>query len=88
MDKKQEKLRQEAANARLVHLNEQLVFPLLQRNVMQTMEQMCHELKAKGTVDPCKVAYIAACRDLMTELEQIAQRGDRAVVRLDDYRQD
>lgn len=76
----------EAADARLVHLNESVVFPLLQRNADNMLIAMCHQLKATGMADVGKLAYISACRDLMQELEAIANKGDRAVGRLENYR--
>ncbi len=82
LDKNHEKMRQQAADARLVHLNEQIVFPLLQRNVDDAIAAICHELKATGQVSLSKVAYIAACRDLVIELEGIARTGDRAAGKL------
>lgn len=86
MEKREEQMLQQAADARLVHLNEHVVFPLLQRNAEAMLVAMCHELKLKGVADVGKLAYIAACRDLSQELQQIATKGDRAVVRLDEYR--
>lgn len=79
MDKKQERLLSQAANAKLVHLNEQLIFPLLDRNCEQAIASLCDTFKSKGLTDPSKIAYIAACRDLKIELEAIARQGDRAV---------
>lgn len=76
---KEQRLHAQAANAKLVHLNEQLVFPLLQRNIDQAIISMCQELKARGVADISKVAYIAACVDLREELIAIARQGDRAV---------
>lgn len=83
MDKTHEKLLSQAANARLVHMNEQLVFPLLNRNINAAVAELCHELKTTGAVSLAKVAYIAACRDLSQELEAVARTGDRAVLKLD-----
>ena len=83
MDKRDEKLLEQAHNARLVHMNEQLVFPLLRRNIDSAVNQLCNEMKAKGTVSLSIVAYIAACKDLASELEAIARLGDRAVVKLE-----
>lgn len=83
MDKRDERLLEQAHNARLVHLNEQLVFPLLKRNIDSAVNQLCNELKAKGTVSLSTVAYISACKDLAGELEQIARLGDRAVIKLE-----
>lgn len=86
MDEKEAKLRQQVANSRLVHLNEQIIFPLLQKNSEAAIAALCAEFKAKGTVDLAKVAYLTACRDLALELEAIARRGDHAVTLLDEYR--
>lgn len=86
MEQKEEKMLQQAANSRLVHLNEQLIFPLLSRNADQMLVGMIHEMKTTGRADVAKLAYIAACKDLASELERVAQTGDRAVVRLDEYR--
>ena len=83
MDKAEERLLSQAANARLVHLNEQLIYPLLDRNMSVMLEHVCNEVKQKGTVDIAKIAYIAACKDLARELEAVARNGDRAVVNLD-----
>ena len=82
MDKSQEKLIAQAANARLVHMNEQLVFPILSRNVNQYIDKLCHDLKVQGTIEIADVAYIAACKDLMLELASIARDGDRAFTKL------
>ncbi len=73
---------QKAANARLVHLNEQLVFPLLQRNCESVLGQMCSEFKSSGAVSVSKLAYISACRDLIQELSSIARNGDTAAASL------
>lgn len=86
MDRKEEQMLQQAANARLVHLNEQLVFPLLERNADAMLTQVCQELKLGGMPSIAKLAYIAACRDLTQELKAIAMKGDRAVIRLDEHR--
>lgn len=83
MDKQHEKLMGQAANARLVHLNEQLVFPLLQSRIEQTLAAACFELSSTGIASVGKLAYIAACRDLIQELGAIARNGDRAVSKLD-----
>lgn len=79
---KTEKLMSEAANAKLVHLNQQIVFPLLQEKIEQQLAQMCEKFKTDGTVNPGSVAYISACRDILIELDSIARRGDRAGARL------
>lgn len=77
-----EKLLAQAANAKLVHLNEQIIFPLLTVRIDQVLASICHELKHEGKVDSLKVAQIAAMKDLMQELETVARRGDLAAGKL------
>lgn len=72
----------QAANARLVHLNEQLIFPLLDRKIAERMAAMCEQVKKDGTASVGDVAYIAALRDLHTELIAITRQGDRASEKL------
>jgi hypothetical protein len=76
MDK--EKLLSQAADARLVHMNEHLIFPLLNKRIDMAVTELCTQLKTDGQVKLSTVAYMAACRDLATELEAIARTGDRA----------
>jgi hypothetical protein len=78
MGKQEEKLVSQAANARLVHMNDQVVFPLLQRNKEQALAQLCQEFKQTGQANVAHIAYISACTDLMAELEAVARTGDRA----------
>ena len=87
MDERDDRLRQQAANARLIHLNEQIIFPYLARAIDNTLAQLCSKYKADSKVDEAKVAYICACRDLLTDLEAAARHGDRAFARLQDNRQ-
>lgn len=77
-----EKLMRAAANAKLVHLNEQLLYPMLQTKVEERLASLCNELKASGTVKLADVAYIAACRDLLADLEAKARYGDKAAQKL------
>lgn len=77
-----DKLLQKAADAKLVHLNSNTIFPLLTRRIDETVAGMCHLLKKDGTVRTADVAYISACRDLMQELEAIARNGDKAAIRV------
>lgn len=79
---KHERMLSQAANARLVHLNEQLIFPLLTKRVDSAITELCHELKTTGQVKLTTVAYIAACRDLVLELEAVAREGNRAFSKL------
>lgn len=86
MDHK-EKLYQSAADARLIHLNEQLIFPLLQTKLDERLASLCEALKFEGTVKMADVAYIAAVRDIMLELKAKAGQGDRATDKLNMYPQ-
>lgn len=81
-NKDKERLYQAAADARLVHLNEQLIFPMLQANVEARLASLCEAFKAEGTVKLADVAYIAAVRDIQLELEAKARHGDRASEKL------
>ena len=78
----EEKLLQSAANARLIHLNEQLLFPLLQGKIDERIASLCEALKAQGEVKLSDVAYIAACRDLLQELNSKARHGEHAAKKL------
>ena len=80
-----DKLLQQAADAKLVHLNENTIFPLLQSRIDQQIADMCNRMKKDGSVTVADVAYISACRDLMVELSSIAKNGDRAAVKLNLY---
>ena len=78
----QQNLLNKAADARLIHMNEQLLFPILEGKVEQYLSQLCETFKDTGEVKVSAVAYIAACRDLMQELEAKARHGDRAAEKL------
>lgn len=82
MDKQQENLLRRANDARLVHMNEQLVYPILDLKVEEALAQLCLDFKMNGSVSISKVAYMAACRDLKIELEAVARTGDHAAVKL------
>ena len=77
-----DKLRNQAANARLVHLNEQVVGPLLESKVKQSLDSVCHAFKFEGKIDQFKIAYIVALKDLQAELESVARNGDKAALKL------
>lgn len=85
MTKEQEALLNKAANARLIHLNEQLIFPLLQTKVEERLASLCDALKSKGEVKLADVAYIAAIRDIREELMAKARQGDQASAKLNLY---
>lgn len=78
----QEKLLNKAADARLIHMNEQVLFPLLHGKVEARLASLCEQFKSDGQVRLGDIAYIAACRDILMELEAKARHGDRASAKL------
>lgn len=82
MDKTQERLLNSAANAKLVHLNDSVIFPKLNQRAEMELASMCEEFKRLGTVKVSSIAYITAIRDLMQELNGIARHGDKAAATL------
>jgi hypothetical protein len=82
MTRDDEKLLTQAADAKLVRMNEQVLFPLLVRRIEQSTADLCESFKHDGTVKVQAVAYIAALRDIMTELTQVARHGERAAEKL------
>jgi hypothetical protein len=81
-EKETERLLNQAANAKLIHLNEQLIFPMLQARVDERLAHLCEAFKTDGTVRLADVAYIAAVRDILMELDTKARHGDRAQAKL------
>jgi len=77
-----EKLLSQAADAKLVRMNEQVLFPLLNRRIDQCLASLCESFKHDGSVKAYEVAYIAAVRDIMVELGQVARHGERAAEKL------
>ena len=80
--KQHEHLLGSANNARLIHLNESIIFPLLHTKVEERLASLCEAFKGKGEVKLADVAYIAAVRDIITELNSKARHGDKATVTL------
>jgi len=78
----EDRLRLQAQSARLIHMNEGVVFPLLKRNMEASLDRMVHEFRKSGTPLINEIAYMAACKDLMNELMNLARRGDAAVIKL------
>lgn len=78
MSTHKEKLLNQAADARLIHLNEQIIFPLLQNKIDERLASLCEAFKTDGSVRTGDVAYIAAARDILLELNTKARQGDRA----------
>ena len=72
------KLLESAANAKLIHLNESLIFPMLDKRVDMKLAELCENFKSKGEVRLADVAYISVCRDIMTDLNSVARHGDKA----------
>jgi hypothetical protein len=77
-NKDQHRLISSAADAKLVHLNDGVIFPLLNRKIEEQIADLCETFKGTSTIKASSVAYISACRDIMRELESIARHGDRA----------
>jgi len=78
MTKDQERLLNQAADAKLIHLNDGVIFPLLKKRIDMEIADMCASFRTTGEANIASVAYIAACRDIMQELENKARHGDKA----------
>jgi hypothetical protein len=78
----EDKYRLQAQAARLVHMNEEVVFPLLKRNIDQAVGRLVHEFRKDPVPLLNEIAYIAACKDLLAELEAVTRAGNRAVIKL------
>lgn len=81
--KEHERLLSRAADAKLIHMNEQVLFPILHKKIEQNLADLCEHFKGKNEVKMSTVAYIAACRDIIMEINSIARHGDKAAVDLD-----
>lgn len=88
MTKDEERLLNQAHDSRLIHLNDQLIFPLLKKKESELVATLCQQFKDKGTVGPHIVALITAYRDIGQELASIARRGESAVVKLHTFKED
>lgn len=81
-NKERERLLEQAADARLVHLNANTIFPLIESRIEAKLVVLSDLFKEKGEIRPADVAYIVAMRDIRLELDMIAKKGDRSAERL------
>lgn len=82
MDEKEERLHKSAANAKLLSLNESVLFPLLNKKVEQNIATLCEDFKQGKPVDLNAIAYLAVARDMVQELDSLARHGLRDAEKL------
>lgn len=78
-----EKLVSQMNDARLLNAVENLIYPLIDNQVMQKVHQMCGKFRT-GQLDVIPdVASISAYLEIKQHLQSIQTKGERAIVALD-----
>lgn len=68
----------QAADAKLLALNSNVLYPLLNKKIEENLVSLCEAFKRSGSISIEKLAHISVCRDLKVELDTLARKGERA----------
>lgn len=77
--KSKEHLVEIAGSARTLLANQEIIFPMLKQKEEEAIAAMIHEFKKTGQVHLGHVATISSLRDMRTDLELQARRGEKAM---------
>lgn len=79
-----EKLVSQANDAKLLHLCEHTIYPLIDKLRSATVARMCSELKSGKREFLADVGYVAALTDIANELHRIQRNGMTAHGKLEE----
>lgn len=74
-----EKLVNLMGEARLIAASENVIYPLIQKKILDKIEQACGKFRNGETGFVSDIAYIAALRDIETDLKSKQLQGSKAI---------